>query len=244
MATLPAAGTAEVRLSPLPALPFGSAWALLSGNERERAERYTHPKARESYVGGRALARVLLGCACDAHPRDVVIAVRGGKPYLPLHPTLHFSMSRSSGWAAFAIAAEPVGVDIELSDAERPVEAIAAQLLHTGERELLAEATGRAHCRMFYRIWTQKEAVAKGLGRGFRLPFRTFRVGPAGGKVHFDTAPAGEPQWFSVTFDAIPNMILSLAIPRREPRVRFLLDTPSAFRNVPRHERRHASAHA
>ena len=66
------------------------------------------------------------------------------------------------------------------------------------ERRLLAAATGCEKVHLFYRLWSLKEALIKGLGAGFSLNPSRFEVPPAmlqgerSGSFRFPHAPANE----------------------------------------------------
>jgi 4'-phosphopantetheinyl transferase len=78
-----------------------------------------------------------------------------------------------------AVAAGPVGVDVEIESARRPEQRIAARMFAPDERELLGGLDGDARRRLFHRCWVAKEAYAKGMGRGLGMPFEGFSVAAA-----------------------------------------------------------------
>ena len=96
-----------------------------------------------------------------------------GKPYLPVYPGFHFSLSHTRGALACACGAVPVGVDLErLRKWRLPVVS-----RFFGEREaayVLSAAQGRDE--RFTEIWTRKEAYVKCLGTGTETDFASFDV--------------------------------------------------------------------
>jgi 4'-phosphopantetheinyl transferase len=129
-------------------------------------------------------------------------------------------------------------------EADRPIGAIAEHVLGPEEKEILASVPEPHRRSAFYRIWTQKEAVAKGLGLGVQLPFDGFAVSPEGGPVRFSADPFEEPKWFSVAIEAAPDLILSLATARRPPQVRLSLDSSFALLGTSHQGGRRAPAYA
>jgi 4'-phosphopantetheinyl transferase len=110
----------------------------------------------------RRLLRGLAAEALGAHPDTVEIArdakgmvrITGPKP-------LHASLSGRGKWTALAVAAHPVGVDVEVDppDREPPFD-----LLQPLEQEtILADPQS---VRLFLRFWTAREAYLKAEGRG------------------------------------------------------------------------------
>lgn len=90
-----------------------------------------------------------------------------GKPFLPDHPDLQFSLSHSGPWAVCAVADHPVGVDVE---GLRCSAELARRYFHREEAVLAEEADSRC------RIWTAKEAFVKALGTGLTIPLDSFLV--------------------------------------------------------------------
>jgi 4'-phosphopantetheinyl transferase len=78
---------------------------------------------------------------------------------------VHFSVARRPGLALIGIAAEPVGVDVEVVAGDGTVEDVEV-LLHRAERDELAESAPSDRPLLFARIWTRKEAYLKGIGSG------------------------------------------------------------------------------
>lgn len=87
-----------------------------------------------------------------------------GKPVLTGAP-YHFSISHSGGLCALALSDRPVGIDLQslsafdlIADTER----FSKRFLASDERAAFSEEPTR---EQLCRIWTQKEALAKLLGR-------------------------------------------------------------------------------
>lgn len=103
-----------------------------------------------------------------------------GKPYLPEHPGIHYSLSHAGVWAVCAVSALPVGCDAEAVGRGSP--AISNRFFHPSERDALSRETDPAAWqRLFCRIWTRKESYLKATG-----------VGLAGGMEGFSTLAATE----------------------------------------------------
>lgn len=85
-----------------------------------------------------------------------------GKPYLPEHPDIHFSISHCKEAVGCLISDRPCGLDIERI---RPTK---EDLIRHTMSPKEAESILAAPCPdvVFTRLWTQKEAVLKLLGTG------------------------------------------------------------------------------
>lgn len=117
--------------------------AQLTADERDRYARLRRPERRQEFAVSRALR---------AHVRRDA-----------LHPAGE-SLSHSGGYAALARAhpALRVGVDLEVHR-PRDVLATARTAFSDSEARALAAAAGPERERLFYALWTVKEALAKAL---------------------------------------------------------------------------------
>ena len=143
----------------------------LSADERARAQRILHGPSRCRFVAGRALLRRLLAWYTDAAPAEVVFEYgRYGKPRLVgvgADVSTRFSISHSGDLLAVAITqGRDVGIDVEGLRATVP--GTEASLLSDAELRRARSLPADARLRWFFRIFTQKEAVAKALGVGVR----------------------------------------------------------------------------
>ncbi|GAB4228675.1 MAG: 4'-phosphopantetheinyl transferase superfamily protein [Methyloligellaceae bacterium] len=198
--------------------------APLCAAERERAARYTHERARARYVRGRVALRRILAMRLACRPRDIVLATRDGRPFLPDAPHLHVSLSHTPGWHAIAISSHPVGVDIERMDADFACETVAAAWFHPREKAFLAGLPANARRRAFYALWTQKEALVKALGAGLGFPLDAFAVAHTGGPVHFEPGQHETGAWSTLAFGTIAGCSLAVAFPGAE-RPHWRVDT-------------------
>lgn len=91
-------------------------------------------------------------------PGDGVRLLPGGKPVLE-SGTLGFSVSHSGQLWACAVHTGQVGLDVQLQDLNRPLDAMARRIFTPQELDYY-----RQHPRDFYRQWCAKEAWIKYLG--------------------------------------------------------------------------------
>ena len=70
----------------------------------------------------------------------------------------------------------PVGVDLERVWPIGDVDRIAERFLAPAEAFAIREKQGDAKIQAFFNCWTRKEAYAKAVGQGLRLPFDRFCV--------------------------------------------------------------------
>lgn len=117
--------------------------AQLTAEDRGRYARLRRPERRQEFAVSRALRSHVRGDTLDA-------AIE--------------SLSHSGGYAALARAHPElrIGVDLEVHR-PRDVLATARTAFSEGEAQALTAATGPERERLFYAMWTLKEALAKAL---------------------------------------------------------------------------------
>jgi 4'-phosphopantetheinyl transferase len=154
--------------------------ALLDDEERARAARYQAAEPRRQFVITRGALRLLLAHHLDLSAQALAFAAGPhGKPFAVVDGTparVEFNVSHSAGRGLIALARGPVGVDIEFLGREADFHLVAKGVLTAAEQAALSQRAGAEQARLFYRLWTQKEALIKATGRGFACPPRGFAV--------------------------------------------------------------------
>jgi 4'-phosphopantetheinyl transferase len=150
-------------------------WEVLSEDERQCASRLRDDGRRRHFIGGRAGLRCILSLLDPSGaPASSWRFERGpyGKPYLKgRRRPWSFNLSHASDLIAIAVSGRiEVGIDIERL---RPVPSasLPRHMLSIAERRLLSGAPASGSWRLFLRIWTMKEAVAKCAGLGSAADF-------------------------------------------------------------------------
>ena len=109
---------------------------------------------------------------------------KGGKPFLADYPEIFFNISHSGELAVCAIAAMPVGVDVQNRKGIRS-ERIVERFFNEEDRNAYRTAKDREST--FCRLWTEIEAYGKWLGTGLSGTLGKPRKSGCG--MHF---PVGE----------------------------------------------------
>jgi 4'-phosphopantetheinyl transferase len=174
-----------VKIMPLPPVVDAGDLALLSSDERLRADAYRFTADRTAFVARRAALRRLLADVLDVSPEELRFSIEGlGKPVLAYPAAdLAFSVSGTSGVAAFAIAhSGRVGIDVER---QRPGvwDPVAAALVLSDTEMGLVRSSSDPD-RALLRCWTRKEAFAKTGTRGLERSLSSVTVSDeTGGEV-------------------------------------------------------------
>ncbi|THA28015.1 4'-phosphopantetheinyl transferase superfamily protein [Streptomyces sp. A1277] len=176
---------------------------VLGPSELARAEEFRRPTDRATYLCAHVGLRRVLGNHLGVAPRTVSVARSPcpgcggphGRPVLP-GGHLHFSLSHCEGLSLIAVAATPVGVDVEPVPNPRTL-VEAADVLHPAESAELAALSPAIRPAAFARLWTRKEAYLKGLGIGLGADPSTEYVGAG-------EAPAAPSGWLLADI-AVPH---------------------------------------
>jgi len=173
----------EVSVVPVRAAVTDPLWDVLSDEERRRAERYRFEDDQRRSIVARGTLRMLLGRRLGLDPRRLEF-VEGaqGKPALR-GGGLEFNVSHSGDRVAIAIAnGSPVGIDIEVEQPRMTdLVVLARRYFSPGEArevERGAAVDAEAAMRLFFTIWTAKEAVIKAVGGGLSIELASFSVLP------------------------------------------------------------------
>lgn len=192
---------------------------LLDSTERQRASRYRAPIDRDTFTVARGSLRVLLGAYLGVAPARVMLSANAyGKPQLADPAAwLHFNLTHSGDFALYALAALPVGVDLErvqpLSAQERAD--LAALVFTVQERVRWQQRPQDAQLTDFYATWTRKEALIKGVGMGLSLPIHTLDLPPTRSALMLDGArwqvcPLSAPQGYHAALAGRASVALRL----------------------------------
>ena len=173
----------EVSVVPVRAAVTDPLGDVLSDEERRRAERSRFEDDQRRSIVARGTLRMLLGRRLGLDPRRLEF-VEGaqGKPALR-GGGLEFNVSHSGDRVAIAIAnGSPVGIDIEVEQPRMTdLVVLARRYFSPGEArevERGAAVDAEAAMRLFFTIWTAKEAVIKAVGGGLSIELASFSVLP------------------------------------------------------------------
>jgi len=154
--------------------------AYVTPMEFARMHYQKNPQKKRQQVLSHAMLRIILSKYVNIGPAEMVfVRSESGKPALDatLGKTVSFSMSHSGGYAAYAVTKTfNVGVDVERLDEKRRYEVIAGRFFSESEKAHLTQRFLDERLRMFYRLWTAKEAVSKAVGTGLSYPLSQYEI--------------------------------------------------------------------
>ena len=197
--------------------------ALLDEEERTRWNGFLAPRARRQFSLCRTALRINLCERLGCSNQDLSFGVlEHGKPFARVdgtRPPVNFNVSHSGEHGLIAFGEhDRLGVDVEVRTSRDNFDGIGKRVYGQSERRALASAGGEDKLRLFYRLWTLKEALIKALGAGFSLSPSRFEVPPAilsgerAARFRFPHAPAdgfwledlGEPRFAAARAYRLP----------------------------------------
>lgn len=180
------------------------AWDWLDEAERTRWRAFQYPGPRRRFALCRAALRITLterlGCdndelAFETLERGKPVAIAGGKP-----AQVSFNVSHSGRHGLIAYKSKGrVGIDVEERTEREDLDGLIETVFGPHERLELSALAGEPRLRLFYDLWTIKEALVKALGDGHQIDFSQFqapqgmRRGEPVGKFRFPHLPS--PAW-------------------------------------------------
>lgn len=204
----------------------GEAVASLSVDEKARAARFHSETDRRRFEAGRGHLRRILGRSLSVPAESIVFRYsETGKPGLDGPDDLGFSVSHSYNLLLIGIGRSPVGVDAELLRPVPDMDAV-TRLVFTGkEMDWLNGGAAEETPARFFRLWTAKEALLKGMGIGFLSDPRRVELEPA--PFGFRGNPDGKARaGWSVSSFSIASRIAggtaygAVAVPGSPPEIR------------------------
>lgn len=192
---------------------------ILSTREREKADKFykesDRTRSRLVYV----LLREILSLYTGLNPRSLEILVRKtGKPYIQGHEAPSFNLSHSGDRILYAFAKErEVGVDIELMKDNRDIDGLIGASCSPGEIGILNQLDGMQKKKMFYKLWSNKEAYLKGRGTGITIPLK---------EVDFSRGERID-NWTIIPCSHWESYSASVALAEKDPGITFVTDEGS-----------------
>jgi 4'-phosphopantetheinyl transferase len=158
---------------------FDNYAAVLSPDERARANRFHFERDQRRFTIARAVVRSILGAYVGASAGEIVFDyAHYGKPSLADNRGgIRFSVSHSGEMGMLAVArGQELGVDVELIRADVETEKLAERFFSPHERESIRALPSGERASSFFRCWTCKEAFLKAQGLGLSRSLDSFDV--------------------------------------------------------------------
>jgi 4'-phosphopantetheinyl transferase len=198
---------------------------ILSLDEQEKADRFRTLKLRQHYRRFRSALRVLLARYSGQNAVDVRLRYgEFGKPELA-DQLLHFNVSHSENLGLIAISLHPVGIDLELMSPLGVENGLIDVVCHPVEKPLFERLSASERCRLFYKLFTRKEAYCKALGVGLQRPLCSLRFADSpcsiGSQVHDEDIDKVS-SFFVYDICSVIGYAVSVCLPFSDARISLL----------------------
>ncbi len=155
---------------------------VLNEDEQNRARRFRFRKQHDMFVIGRYITRILLAYYNGCTPENVkIIPDSFGKP--KCDSDLFFNISHSGDQLLLGFSKSEIGVDIEWNNPAVDIERVGKRHFSEIEFQKIMSCTEPERIEAFFEIWTKKESLIKGIGKGLSIPLQEFDVTNCNGKV-------------------------------------------------------------
>ncbi len=144
---------------------------ILAKDEQVKANRFRFPKHQRRYIAARGILRKLIGYYLNINSDSIQFEYNSrGKPKIAdfLNKiNLQFNVSHSEELALYGITCDRrIGIDIEYLRDMDDAAKIAQRFFSPTESALIAGLHGDEQKRVFFQLWTAKEAYLKAIGVG------------------------------------------------------------------------------
>lgn len=201
----------------------GVSEAVLSEDERARADSFVFERDRRRFIMARSLLRRLLAARCGIPPQSVSFVYGAhGKPALA-NSELCFNVSHCDDLVVVALShGLEVGIDIEAVRAVDDADRIAARFFGPREVDEYRSLETPDKPIGFFNCWTRKEAFIKACGDGLSHPLDRFEVSLAPGQpariLRVGDTPGSACGWSLESFTPAPGYVAALVTATPTPR--------------------------
>jgi 4'-phosphopantetheinyl transferase len=199
---------------------------VLTSREHEQCGRFVRAGDRARCSAARGSLRIVLSKYVSAQPQSLPIAAEAsGKPYLA-SSDIHFNVSHSDDLAVIAVSRGlRIGVDIEHIREIRDMDAMLDAFFSRDEQAFLLSRTGEERTRLFFLLWTRREAAAKAVGLGIYEAFARIALPLRGREMTGFTVElppqrtedGGGASWWMRDFDPAPGFAGALCVEQANP---------------------------
>jgi 4'-phosphopantetheinyl transferase len=203
--------------------------SFLSNEELAKAKSFKFDQHRLQFSASHGYLRFILAQYLNCCPSLIEYEIgEYGKPSLknPSNPDkIRFNMSHSQNMALYAVTLDvEVGVDIEIIKDDLNIPDLIEHVFTTRENNIFKEIKEDKKTKVFYDVWTRKEAYLKATGEGFNFPLN---------KIEVTTYPDEEVKLLNVERNQsvnpwslysleLPEYSASIAIKRKKNLLRYI----------------------
>ncbi|MGL5033283.1 MAG: 4'-phosphopantetheinyl transferase family protein [Microcystaceae cyanobacterium] len=195
---------------------------LLSTEEKQKGDRLRFEHLQQRYQINHGVLRIILAQYLNCEPSVLNFTyTEKGKPLIVSFGHLHqleFNLSHSQDLALIGINyAGKIGVDIEYRREIEDCLSLAKRFFSAQDYLFLAQTSGEAQQKLFFQLWTAKEAYLKATGKGISGGLDQVQIGFSPTRFialegSFDLAQ----QWHLFSFELNTDYQAAIAVPKTD----------------------------
>lgn len=207
---------------------------FLSNDEIARANKFYFPEHKRRFIVARGILRQLLSNYLNISPKKIEFDYGDrGKPQLSKssNNSLQFNVSHSQEYALFGFASDRlIGVDIEYLREMPDAIKIARRFFSPPEFQLIASLDDQQQQKVFFKLWTAKEAYLKALGTGLAGSLNSIEISFEDDNLLITEGTAILDNWFICSYIPADNYVAAMAIDKKitKQQIRFW-NAPAKF---------------
>ena len=160
---------------------FKRALSKMDPEQKDRIIRFHFMEDRKRALVGVLLSKYAIAKVFEISSDEIRVEKnKYGKPHVVGKRGVHFNISHSGDYVVCAVAGSPVGIDVQ--EIKGGSLDIADRFFSQEEKDALSMCEGDAKRKLFYEIWSLKEAYIKCIGMGLSKPLDEFGVVKESGK--------------------------------------------------------------
>lgn len=201
--------------------------SILSLEEKSRANAFYFPKDRHRFVSAHIKLRCLLAKYLEIDPAEICfVHNRHGKPVIHAAQNLKhltFNISHSHQCVLYAFARnQEIGVDVEYMKEGVDYDSLSRRFFAENEYQAIHRIQQQKN-RLFYTIWSCKEAFVKATGLGLSYSLKDFEVSAEWDQpvklVHISSDTENVEDWCLFSFEPVAGYMGALAVKGKVRRV-------------------------
>lgn len=207
----------------VPAVAVDRLASFLSADEIARANKFRFEIHKNRFIASRGILREILGNYLNINPEKIKFDYGDrGKPQLARFNTdnsksLQFNVSHSQDYALYGFTiCSPIGVDLEYLRAMPDAVKIARRFFSPQESQLIASLDNEQQQRVFFKLWTAKEAYLKAVGMGLAGSLASVDVSldetETASLSSIDGNVAAAANWFMYSFIPAANYVATIVV--------------------------------
>ena len=209
-------------------------YAVLPSFEQKKIDAYKVKAIKDRQILLKGLLHVLLGCYLKTDPQSIEFEYnKFGKPFMPDHPkykNICFNISHSNNIAVYGFTQKRnIGVDVEKVRELPDMNGVIDLCFSDSEKKWFNMISSQDKNKIFYKIWTSKEAYLKAIGTGLSFSPDKISTGlNSEGDIIFENIEGDEnpEKWRLDAFSINPHFTSAIVAENKNSEIKYFKIDP------------------